>query len=181
MLSEAVTPREKQTGSAIPIEHDPLKPNFNYTNSVEAWTMFKQCDAQWGSQNLGTCALTICQAGCAMTSVAMILATRGVQTNPSILNSWLNNNSGYADGCDIYWGIVDDFGKTSYQGMETASYSTVCAGVAAGHGVVANVRDGTHWVLITGCSSPNLYNVNDPGFNQATYPSDQVSQEAVYH
>jgi hypothetical protein len=36
-------------------------------------------------------------------SVAMILNTRGVNVNPGSLNSWLDSNGGYADGCDIYW------------------------------------------------------------------------------
>jgi hypothetical protein len=63
---------------------------------------------------------------------------------------------------------VDAFGKTSYQGQETPSYDVACAGIAAGHGLVANVRGGSHWVLLTGCPGGNVYNVNDPGFNQVS-------------
>jgi len=51
------------------------------------WTMYKQCDNQWGSQQLGTCSETICSAGCAMSSVAMILATKGADHNPGSLDS----------------------------------------------------------------------------------------------
>lgn len=80
-----------------------------------AWAMFKQCDSAWGStyvliiplplllvccqcllfpniymysgEQLGTCADTICQAGCAMSSVAMALATKGWKGNPATLVS----------------------------------------------------------------------------------------------
>jgi hypothetical protein len=40
-------------------------------------------------------------------------------------------------------------------------------------GVIANVRGGTHWVLLTGWDSSdpsgNTFYVNDPGFDQSTY------------
>jgi hypothetical protein len=64
---------------------------------------YKQCDSAWANQQLGFCSLTICQAGCAMSSVAMILSTKGAWYNPGQLDSWLSNNGGYANGCDIYW------------------------------------------------------------------------------
>ncbi len=54
--------------------------------------------------------------GCAMSSVAMMLTTKGVKQTPGTLNSWLTSNGGYADGCDIYWGKPDAFGVTSFQG-----------------------------------------------------------------
>jgi hypothetical protein len=67
------------------------------------WVSYKQCDSAWANQQLGFCSLTICQAGCAMSSVAMILSTKGAWYNPGQLDSWLSNNGGYANGCDIYW------------------------------------------------------------------------------
>ena len=122
---------------------------------------------RWGSKQLGTCSLTICRAGCAMSSVAMLLAGHGVSVDPASLNSWLDAHHGYADGCDIVWDAVDAFHKVTFQGIETASYDTICAGLRAGHGIVANVRDGSHWVLLTGCKN-GVFTVNDPGFDQST-------------
>ena len=69
--------------------------------------------------SLLACAGVWCVACAVSSSVAMILNTRGVNVNPGTLNAWLDSNGGYADGCDIYWGKVDSFGKTSYQGQET--------------------------------------------------------------
>jgi len=167
------------TAPAIGIDHhDVIDTN---ETSRDGWALFKQCDARWSGNQLGTCSLTICQAGCAMSSVAMILNSRGVNTNPGSFNAWLKSNGGYASGCDLYWGKADAFGKTTFQSIETASESDICSGVAAGHGVVANVRGGSHWVLITGCRGGGVFNVNDPGFNQNTYTMSDILREAVYH
>ncbi len=54
------------------------------------------------SQELGTGGDTICQAGCAMSSVAMLLTTRGRGYNPGTLNSWLKGNGGYTQGDLMY-------------------------------------------------------------------------------
>ena len=48
----------------------------NMTVTNHGWTAYKQCDSKWGSNKLGTCSQTICSAGCAMSSVAMILTTK---------------------------------------------------------------------------------------------------------
>jgi len=140
----------------------PLLPNaeliepVNIT-SAEGFVLFKQCDSRWGSERLGTCSLSVCQAGCAMSSVAMLLVTRGWSGTPGTLDTWLTNNGGYANGCDLYWGSVDKLGHTHCMGFETASYADVCTGVSQGHGVVINVRSGTHWVLVTGCAGNNVF------------------------
>lgn len=154
---------------------------YNSTSSSYGWVEYKQCDSRWANQQLGTCSLTICSAGCAMSSVAMMLATKGTGHNPSSLDSWLTQNGGYANGCDIYWGRVDAFGKTSYQGMETANEAEICNGLKAGHGIVANVNNGGHWVLLTACLGGGTFAVNDPGYNRATYTMGEILREAVYH
>jgi len=177
----AVVPVQKQT-AGNPRKFVKGKYYKGMTHPQSSWTLYKQCDPSWANDELGTCgSLTICAAGCAMSSVAMILRTRGVNVNPDSLNSWLRNNGGYADGCDIVWGSVDRYGKTSFQGIEHADYGTICDGIKAGHGIIANVRDGSHWVLLTGCPSNGVFSVNDPGFSQNTYNFGDVSQEAVYH
>eukprot|EP01012_Entosiphon_sulcatum_P002857 TRINITY_DN1070_c0_g1_i1.p2 TRINITY_DN1070_c0_g1~~TRINITY_DN1070_c0_g1_i1.p2 ORF type:complete len:221 (+),score=34.69 TRINITY_DN1070_c0_g1_i1:40-702(+) len=167
------------SAKAIPIEHDPVEGPYNSSNPM--WVLFKQCDSAWGSQQLGTCSLTICQAGCAMSSVAMMLATKGISTNPSNLNNWLKSNGGYVSGCDIIWSKADAFGKTSFQGLEKAGESAICSGLSAGHGIIANVNNGQHWVLLTGCQGNGVFSVNDPGYNRATYTLGDIVQEAVYH
>lgn len=56
------------------------------------------------------------------------------------------NNISFHDlhlkGCNIYWGKVDAFGCTAFQGIEQASESAICSGLLNGHGIVANVNGG---------------------------------------
>jgi len=164
----------------LPDEDAVLVPPSNVSTTL-GWTLYKQCDSRWGGEQLGTCSLTICKAGCAMSSVAMMLSTKGVNVNPGTLNSWLKQNGGYASGCDIYWGKVDAFGKTHFQSVETASEASICSGLSQGHGIIANVNGGSHWVLLTGCRGGGVFNVNDPGFNRNTYTMGEILREAVYH
>jgi len=160
-------------------EHDPVDPDYSKVGE-SAWALYKQCDARWASHRLGTCSLTLCQAGCAMSDVAMLLTTRGVNLNPDQLNSWLLGHGGYVSGCDIVWSKVDAFGKTAFQGVETANEASICSGLSAGHGIIANVNGGEHWVLLTGCKGGGVFTVNDPGFNRATYTMAEILREADY-
>lgn len=111
----------------------------------------------------------------------MIIIIKGVSIDPGSLNSWLKNNGGYANGCDIIWSAPDKFGVTSFQGKETASESEICSGVSQGHGIIANVMNGGHYVLITGCAGNGVFYVNDPGFSYTTYTMNDIVVEAVYH
>jgi hypothetical protein len=147
-----------------------------------SWVYYSQCDSRWAYQELGSCSqYTICSAGCAMSSVAMMLATKGVSVDPSSLDIWLTNNGGYVYGCDIIWAMVDAFGATSFQGIEVADESAICNGLASMHGIIANVNGGSHWVLLTGCAGNGVFYVNDPGYSRSTYSMSEILQEAVYH
>eukprot|EP01111_Echinosteliopsis_oligospora_P010444 TRINITY_DN3244_c0_g1_i1.p1 TRINITY_DN3244_c0_g1~~TRINITY_DN3244_c0_g1_i1.p1 ORF type:complete len:194 (-),score=40.90 TRINITY_DN3244_c0_g1_i1:112-693(-) len=168
------------------VENNPelveLLPHSENLTAPLGWVLYKQCDSAWGSKELGSCgSQSICSAGCAMSSVAMILSTRGWKGNPGTLNSWLDSNRGYEGGCDILWSDVDKLGYTKCMGAEKATYEECCTGVAAGHGVVINVRSGTHWVLVTGCDGKGNFKVNDPGFDDDSYSYSTVGEIVVYH
>jgi hypothetical protein len=47
-------------------------------------------------------------------------------------------------------GSVDAFGVTKFVGIQNPTYSETCNGLSLGHGLVANVNNGGHWVLLTG-------------------------------
>lgn len=152
------------------------------TTGMNGWVSYKQCDSRWANQELGTCSSqTICSAGCAMTSVAMMLKTKGASVDPSSLDSYLTKNGGYASGCNIIWAKADDFGKTKFQAIETANESQICSGLSQGHGIIANVNNGGHWVLLTGCAGNGVFYVNDPGYSRTTYKMSEILREAVYH
>ena len=166
-----------------PTNYDSMQSNGTMVKGKSGgWAYFNQCDYRWANQRLGWCDdYTLCTGGCAMSSTAMILATKGVDINPSSLDDWLSNNGGYYDGCDLLWGSIDAFGVTRFQGLETADEGAICNGLAQGHGIVANVNNGGHWVLLTGCLGGGVFTVNDPGFNRDTYGMWEIVMEAVYH
>ena len=152
------------------------------TNATCGWISYKQCDSRWAQEPLGTSTSnTICRAGCAMSSVAMYLSTRGHTQTPESLNRWLVAHEGYVSNDLLVWGAVNSFG-VRFQSMETGvSSATLQSGLAACHGIVANVRGGSHWVLLTGFAGGDSFTVNDPGFSQATYPLSEMLRFAVYH
>ena len=153
----------------------------NFNSTVTGWTLWKQCDSRWGSNGLGTCSQTICSAGCAMTSVAMFLNHKGCSKDPGTLNSWLKSNGGYSGGCNINWASVDKLGYSTFMGKQTPTETEMCNGIAAGHGLVANVHNGGHWVLLTGCAGGGVFYVNDPGYSTTTYKKSDIVDLAVYH
>ena len=71
LSAAAPLPAHLQTAGnpyALNITHDEVVGNVEGANL--GWSMFKQCDSAWGGNRLGSCSLTICQAGCAMRCVA---------------------------------------------------------------------------------------------------------------
>ena len=93
-------------------------------SSCPSWKMYKQCDEEWGKFVVAICRFlnsffvsaqlgssssqTICTAGCAMSCVAMAMASynekiNNALTNPGNLNDWLINNNGYANTDLIIW------------------------------------------------------------------------------
>lgn len=153
-----------------------------YNSTSNGWTLYKQCDSKWSNEQLGTCSHTICSAGCAMSSVAMILQTKGAGKNPSSLNSWLKGHGGYSGGCNINWASVNSLGKITFIGKQPKATETdICNGLKKGHGLVANVRGGGHWVLLTGCRGGGVFDVNDPGYSTTTYKKSDIVDLAVYH
>ncbi len=79
------------------------------------------------------------------------------------------------------WASIDAFGVTSFQGKQHPDEDAICNGLSQGHGLVANVMGGGHWVLLTGCLGGGWYAVNDPGFSYTQYHHSDIVELAVYH
>lgn len=118
------------------------------------------------SNVMQTCGYTIAQAGCALTSSAMLLKYYGVNTDPPTLNTCLGNAA-----CPLYWGSVASScseGKVSLVGARHLfSYAAIDQDLAAGKPVIVWVKTssgGTHFVVVTGGSgqTPGGYTINDP-------------------
>ena len=150
-------------------------------NTSCGFAAYKQCNSSYGSDPLGTGGgQTICSAGCAMSSVAEMLLHWKVAMDPGQLNKWLDTHNGYEDGDLIVWSSVDVLGPT-FIAIENPTSEELQNGINQCHGLIANVMNGEHWVLITGYMGNNNFYVNDPGFDNAYYPYDQMVRVAVYH
>ena len=77
---------------------------------------------------------------------------------------------------------MDSFGVAEFASKGQVDQGTMCQYVEAGMGLVANVRGGAHWVLLTGCESGGaVYDVNDPDNFQAQYNYGDILEVVVYH
>ena len=147
-----------------------------------AYPLFKQCDAAWKNDALGTSSKTVCQSGCLMSSVAMVLSDcrktiSGQAANPKTLNVWLRNNGGYVSGNLFVWASVQPFGL-SFVGFASTD-ADIKAKFNQGYAVILNVNNGGHYVLMTG-SSASGYSVNDPGFSKTSYTNAEVVKAGYY-
>eukprot|EP01112_Ceratiomyxa_fruticulosa_P017403 TRINITY_DN5412_c0_g1_i1.p1 TRINITY_DN5412_c0_g1~~TRINITY_DN5412_c0_g1_i1.p1 ORF type:complete len:212 (-),score=31.80 TRINITY_DN5412_c0_g1_i1:240-824(-) len=155
------------------------------------YTLFKQCNSTWGSHALGTSRTqTICAAGCAMTSLSMILNSYGMFINGSLVtplsfNNWLVENNGFVDRDLLVWAASDNiFGMVKfnnyYRGAGSLPIDQLKGLVDKQYPVIVNVLDGEHWVLVIGYEGTNFY-VNDPGFDTAYYAYSGMSNYVVYN
>jgi len=108
---------------------------------------------------------SICDYGCAMTSMAMALSYHGFPFNPSTLNTKLNSlgGNGYDTGGGVQWTAVSSLtgGAFEYRtgdGTTTQVDSDLCNG----NPVILGVEGNHHFVLAIGKTS-GVYNIIDPG------------------
>jgi hypothetical protein len=79
-------------------------------DAAGGWVLFKQCGESWSADLIGESSQTICDVGCAMSSVAMALRTKGTPVDPGTLNTWLIGHGGFEGGDELVWGSVNTFG-----------------------------------------------------------------------
>ncbi len=154
---------------------------------------FSQHDASWKDEIMQRCALTIGEAGCALTSVAMSLRYYGVETNPHKLNQCLGS---YA--CPISWGkAASDCGenKANYSGSQPFSWSAIETSLSSKHPIVVGLEHSsgpggdeplTHFVLaVSGHgTTAEEYRIVDPAdgrIKQLSIYTDEGWRTASLH
>ncbi|WP_157729582.1 C39 family peptidase [Tumebacillus algifaecis] len=151
--------------------------------------LFRQYDAAWGSNLMGG-GDTLTQSGCTVTSVAMALKHKGITVSgsaadPGKLNTWLKANGGYS-GNLLVWGAVPKLSsKISFQGRYTGGTSVTAANLrsyldAGNKAVIAQVRSGSHWVLLTGHNGGTTFYANDPGYSTTSYTYSTMTGYGIY-
>jgi hypothetical protein len=130
---------------------------------------FAQEDPRWGEDLLGGTDSTIASEGCAVCSVAMVLAYYGVSIDPGGLNSFLAANEGYTPQGWLYWEKAAAFapGKARHVYEDAPSYYLIDSNLLRGNPVIIRVRlrSGiTHFVVVVG-KKGFRYLIQDPGSN----------------
>lgn len=116
---------------------------------------FQQNDPRWNFDLLGPTIETMGQAGCAVTSAAMVLADYGVDIDPQRLNNYLTTHGGYTPDGSIYWERAADLGlgqvEKAYE--DAPSYNLIDENLLHRNPVIVRLtlRNGrTHFVVIVG-------------------------------
>jgi peptidoglycan hydrolase CwlO-like protein len=134
------------------------------------------------SSNQSRCTASICltvkQAGCFITSIAMIATYYGKGLTPVDIV----NKSNFSDG---YWSPRDNIGITGMTTSYPTNWTTINAELTAGRPVIAGVvipscsgcyrnKDGAnHYIVIRGFAN-GKYQINDPYWTNSSYGVGQV-------
>lgn len=165
------------------------------TYSGKTVPFFTQFDCAWGSRSLGTASRTLAQAGCAITSVAMVLKFYGREMDPGKLDAYLDSHSGYS-GNSVVWATALKAGEkagspkltvTQHNFSDKSKFpETLDSRLAKNWPTVAQIdygddsdSAGDHFVVVVGRSNDGYYVINDPGTssgNGAANPSQSVTQ-----
>lgn len=151
--------------------------------------LFRQNDPRWGKDPLasGQSGDTLGSAGCAVTSVAMIMLYYGFDTEPQSLNKFLKKHDGYTPEGWLKWEVAAELGPTKvrFAYENVPSYKLIDNNLLAGNPVIVRVRypakeDGTpgitHFVVICGKEGHD-YLIRDPGggASKGIYPLKELS------
>jgi Peptidase_C39 like family len=129
--------------------------------------VFTQDDPRWTFELLGPTFDTVGQAGCAITSAAMVLSAYGVDTDPDRLNQYLMTHAGYTENGWLYWekaAEVAPDGQVEKAYEDLPSYTLIDQNLQAGNPVIVRLtlRNGTtHFVVVVGKEGWD-YLVQDP-------------------
>jgi hypothetical protein len=142
-----------------------------------------QQDGAWAGAPLGNSATdTIGSAGCAITSVTMMLRYYGMNTDPGAFNAWLTANGGYAFDDQLIWDAVTTYsgGRVTFSGWIGPDLGVIESELDAGRPVVAEVRlnGNQHFVLLTGYSAEGGLVIDDPWFADSVRFSDRYGDPA---
>jgi hypothetical protein len=165
--------------------------------SISDYPSFKQCDVRWGSDVMGIVGVghraTICQEGCAMTCLSMVLAGRklweppaGGNVTPGTLNQYLAAHGEYrcdSGDCDnLVLTAADDLtgGRMRLVGewaIGSISTNLLVDGLAANDiAFIAHVANLHHFVLLREFDpKADTFAVLDPLYSTQTYSRANIS------
>jgi hypothetical protein len=129
--------------------------------------LFRQSDARWRKDQLGTGKTSVSAEGCAVSSAAMVLAAYGVDTDPGRLNAALTESEGFENHNRIIWEkaaeVTGNIARKAYE--DQPSFRLIDEQLQHGNPVIVRLRTssgGTHFVVIAGKEGYD-YLTLDPG------------------
>lgn len=155
---------------------------LNCSSHALSVLLFKQCNSAWGSDSYDHIDSTICDDGCALSSMAMILSYYGFSPDPGSLNTWLNmqfddtNGNGKLDPSEKTYGYTRDGlvnfaevgpytgNKLEYLGPSSKA-SDLDADLCSGKPAI--LQEPGHFIVATGKTATS-YTINDPGYSRTT-------------
>lgn len=146
--------------------------------------LFSQGDPAWGEDPLGPTDQTMGEAGCAVTSAAMVLRFYGVDADPGRLNAYCDAHEGYTPQGWLYWEKAAEFagGGVRHVYEDLPSYWLLDSNLLRGNPVIVRVRlpNGiTHFVVVMGKDGFD-YLIRDPagaGRTRGVYPLKDYRSE----
>lgn len=160
------------------------------SGNFEHW---KQVDPRWSSVKIGKSSETVGSVGCAITSVSIQIMRSGTKVIVPNFDPGKAAQLFRFDGADFYWystiNVAPNF-QTVGDGIDMTGLSkldqmtTIKNLINEGYYVVANVKNGGHWVAVTGVTNDTIV-MSDPGsFNAGTdlyaaYPSSNSALRMV--
>lgn len=169
---------------------------------------YTQCDPRWANDHMGVPNsgqnITICDQGCAMTTLSMTLSGLGVTVGgalvtPKSLNAWLRANDGYLclggdcanlrlDAVHNLTNLVRVIGEPVTATSSLATYSALATALQSPYSshvfCLLHVRNQSHFVLAL---EPSVtpqgiagFNVYDPFFSATFYTFSDVHDVIMY-
>lgn len=151
---------------------------INQGASTGSFSKWKQGDSSWNTIPIGQTSSNVGSAGCLATSVSMLIAKSGVETNikpfnPGTFVQTLNSNGGF-DGSNFVWRKATEIApRFVFQNLETIEglsrqqkFEKIKGLLEQGNYIAAEVKGSTgqHWVAIDGISGNDIL-MMDPASN----------------
>jgi hypothetical protein len=144
---------------------------------------FQQNDPRWNLQLLGDTFETLGDAGCAVSSAAMVLSAYGVDTDPQRLNQYLTTHDGYVGEGLLVWEKAAELGSGQVEKAyeDAPSYALLDQNLLLGNPVIVRLtlRTGRpHFVVVVGKQGWD-YLIQDPARDPAfgIYPLKDLTGE----
>lgn len=152
-----------------PFNNDTL--TISAASTTGAYKYWKQSDPRWADYSLGSCGDTMKSIGCAVTSVAILMAQSGAMDdtdfNPGVLCKFLSSNGGFDGYGNIYWGAATKLapsftfsGGGALYGSQAEKTNAIQNYLNQGYSVMVSVKNYGHWVAIDSVSNGVVYMID---------------------